>query len=144
MDREFGGVDFDRILKNADQQMSRAAELEASVSELVGRAEDEDGFVTVEFAGGSLKDLVLHPKAMRLSSGELAALIKGVVAEAAADLQRQLNEVMEEAFGEENPMRFGTDPEGAMEQVRQAESAYHRTFEEVMGQLDRIRQRMEG
>lgn len=144
IDREFGALDFDKILKNADQQMSRVAEMHTFVSQLVGRAEDEDGLVTAEFAGGGLKELILHPKAMRLTSGELAERIKDTVAEAAADLRRQMNEGMEEAFGEDNPMRLGNDPEGAMQQVRQAEAAYNRTFEDLMGQLDRIRNRMEG
>ncbi|WP_241564671.1 YbaB/EbfC family nucleoid-associated protein [Nonomuraea polychroma] len=144
IEREFGALDFDRILKNADEQMSRVAELRTSMTELVGQAEDEDGLVTVEFSGGGLKELVLHPKAMRLTSGELAERIKLTVAEAAADLRRQMGEAMEEAFGEDNPMRFGTDSDAAMEQVRQAQAAYNRTFEDLMGQLDRIRQRMEG
>ncbi|AQZ66691.1 unnamed protein product [[Actinomadura] parvosata subsp. kistnae] len=144
MEREFGALDFDKILRNAEQQMARVAELRSSMVELTGRAQDEDGLVTAEFGGGGLKDLVLHPKAMRLTSGELAERIKAVIEEAAADLQRQLSEMMEEAFGEENPLRFGRDPEGALEQVRQAQAAYDRTHEDLMGQLDRIRQRMEG
>jgi DNA-binding protein YbaB len=144
MDREFGALDFDRILKNADQQMSRVVELQTTMGELVGRAEDEDGLVSVEFAGGGLKELTLHPKAMRLTSGELAERIKLLIGEATADLRRQMGEMFEEAFGEENPMRFSNDPQGAMEQVRQAEAAYDRTFQDLMGQLDRIRNRMEG
>ncbi|MEU6713225.1 YbaB/EbfC family nucleoid-associated protein [Nonomuraea sp. NPDC046802] len=144
IERDFGALDFDKILKNAEGQMSRMAELQTSVAELVGRAEDEDGLVIVEFAGGGLKELTLHPKAMRLTSGELAERIKIVIDEASADLQRKMNEMFEEAFGEDNPMRFGTDPEGSMEMVRQAEAAYNRTFEDLMGQLEQIRKRMEG
>ncbi|WP_345557651.1 YbaB/EbfC family nucleoid-associated protein [Nonomuraea rosea] len=144
IEREFGALDLGRILKNADAQMARAAELRTSMAELVGRAEDEDGLVKVEFASAGLKELILHPKAMRLTSGELSERIKDLVKEAAADLQRQVAAMMAETFGEENPMRFGTDADGAMEQVRESEAAYNRTVGDLMGELDKIRQRMEG
>ncbi|MGN9836759.1 YbaB/EbfC family DNA-binding protein [Nonomuraea sp. H19] len=143
MERQYGAMDLGKILKNADAQMARVAELQTDLTELVGRAEDEDGFVVAEFGSAGLNELILHPKAMRLTSGELAARIKVVIEEATADLRRQLSEKMEEAFGEDNPMRFGHDPDGAMEQVHQAKAAYDRTFEDLMGDLDRIRQRME-
>ncbi|GAA3242627.1 YbaB/EbfC family nucleoid-associated protein [Nonomuraea helvata] len=144
IEREFGAVDFDRVLKNANAQMARTAELQTTLTALVGRAEDEDGLVVVEFGQAGLKELQLHPKAMRLSAGELAERIKLVLKEAMADQQRQMSEAMEEAFGEDNPMRFGSDPEGAMELVRRSQAAYDRTFEDVMGELDRIQQRLEG
>ncbi|MEV0380012.1 YbaB/EbfC family nucleoid-associated protein [Nonomuraea sp. NPDC050643] len=144
IERDFGGLDFDKILKNADQQMARAGELQETLKGLVGRAEDEEGLVLVEYGQAGLQELRLHPKAMRLSSGELGERIKLLVQEAAADLRRQVDEQMEELFGADNPMRFSRDPEGALEQVRLAESAYNRTFEDLMGQMDRIRQRMEG
>ncbi|MFC4115561.1 YbaB/EbfC family nucleoid-associated protein [Nonomuraea zeae] len=144
IEREFGALDLDRVLRNADRQMARAVELRTSMAELVGRAQDEDGLVKVEFSSAGLKELILHPKAMRLTSGELSASIKQLVKEAAADLQRQVADMMEEAFGEDNPMRFGTDADGALEQVRQSEAAYNRTVGDLMGELDRIRQRMEG
>ncbi|MEV6031677.1 YbaB/EbfC family DNA-binding protein [Nonomuraea sp. NPDC052116] len=142
---DFGGLDIDRILRNADQQMARAGELQRVLQDLTGRAQDEDGFVVAEFGSTGLKELLLHPKAMRLNSAELAERIKAVIAEASADLQRRISEQMGNVFGEEdNPMRFGHDPEGVMDLIRQAGAAYDRTHEDLMGELDRIRQRMEG
>ncbi|SEG99441.1 YbaB/EbfC DNA-binding family protein [Nonomuraea solani] len=145
LDRELGALDLDKILKNADQHMRRAVEFQETLHKLKGRAEDEDGLVAAEYGSGGLQELTLHPKAMRLTSGELAERVKEVIAEAASDLQRQVSDAMAEAFGEENnPMRFGRGPEGTMEAVRQAESAYNRSHEDIMGELDKIRQRMEG
>ncbi|MEV8633397.1 YbaB/EbfC family nucleoid-associated protein [Streptosporangium sp. NPDC051023] len=119
-------------------------ELQKELSLLVGRAQDEDGFVTVEYATEGLRELELHPKAMRLSSGELAERIKEVVREAAEDLRKQAELAMDKVFGEEeNPMRLLGDPESIMKQVRDAERVYDRTFEDVMGELDRIRRRLE-
>ena len=38
---------------------------------------------------------------------------------------------------------YANDPDGPMAQVREAEAAYNRTFDDLMGQLDQIRNRME-
>ncbi|MEV7009919.1 YbaB/EbfC family nucleoid-associated protein [Streptosporangium sp. NPDC051022] len=119
-------------------------EFHREVAGLTGRAQDEDGLVTVTYAAEGLRDLDLHPKAMRLSSGELAERIRLTVHEAAKDLQEQVDAAMSRAFGEENnPMRLLGDPEAALGRVREAEAAYDRTFEDVMGELDRIRRRLE-
>ncbi|MEU6778004.1 YbaB/EbfC family nucleoid-associated protein [Nonomuraea angiospora] len=145
IEREFGALDIDRILRNADQQMARAGEFQKVLQDLTGHAQDEDGFVKAECGSTGLKELFLHPKAMRLNSADLAERIKAVIAEANADLQRRISEEMGNVFGEENnPMRFAQNPEGGLELVRQAEAAYNRTYEDLMGELDRIRQRMEG
>ncbi|MEU7896857.1 YbaB/EbfC family nucleoid-associated protein [Nonomuraea sp. NPDC049152] len=143
MDGDFGTIDMDRIIKGADAQMARVEEMQQSLSTLVGRASDEDGLVSVEYASEGMRDLTLHPKAMRLSSGELAELIKTVFQEASADLQRQASELMAEVFGEDNPMRNFTDPEASMHDIRQARAAFDRTFEDVMGELDRISRRLD-
>jgi hypothetical protein len=80
---------------------------------------------------------------MRLTSGELAERIQLVIAEASADLRRKVTEAMQEMFGDDNPMRFADDPDGPMAQVREAEAAYNRTFDDLLGELDQIRNRME-
>ncbi len=143
IEREYGAMDLNRVLKNADEQMARIGALQQELAELVGHAADRDGLVQVDMGSTGLKSLHLHPKAMRLTSGELAERIQLVIAEASADLRRKVSEAMEGEFGEENPMRFTGDPDGPMAQVREAEAAYNRTFEDLMGRLDQIRDRME-
>lgn len=141
---DFANLDIDKLLKTADEQFSRVEELQKVMAELVGRAQDEDGLVTAEYSSAGLTGLELHPKAMRLGSGELADKVKAAVQEAANDLQRQINETMGEMFGEEdNPMKFINDPDAALEQVKNAEAAYNKTFEDVMGELDKIRRRLD-
>ncbi|WP_433244245.1 YbaB/EbfC family nucleoid-associated protein [Streptosporangium sp. CA-135522] len=141
---DFANIDVEKLLKGADEQFARMEEMQKSMADLVGRAEDDDGLVTVEYASEGIRELQLHPKAMRLSAGELAEKIKVVVADAAQDLQKQVNEVMAELFGEEdNPMSYINDPEKAINQIKDAEDAYNRTFDDVMGELDRIRRRMD-
>ncbi|MER5419547.1 YbaB/EbfC family nucleoid-associated protein [Streptosporangium roseum] len=141
---DFANIDIDKLLKGADEQFARMEEVQKGMADLVGRAQDDDGLVTVEYAAEGIRELQLHPKAMRLSAGELADKIKDVVAAATMDLQKQANEVMAEVFGEEdNPMSYINDPDKAINQIKDAEAAYNRTFEDVMGELDSIRRRMD-
>ncbi|NUW40957.1 YbaB/EbfC family nucleoid-associated protein [Nonomuraea rhodomycinica] len=141
---DFANIDIDKLLKGADEQFARIEELQKSMSTVVGRAQDDDGLVTVEYGSEGLRELQLHPKAMRLSSGELADLIKVVFRDAAADLQNQVSGAMSEAFGEDdNPMKYVNNPDEALNKIKEAEAAYNRTFEDVMGELDRIRRRLD-
>ncbi|SFL16271.1 YbaB/EbfC DNA-binding family protein [Streptosporangium canum] len=141
---DFANIDIDKLLKGADEQFARMEEVQKGMADLVGRAQDDDGLVTVEYAAEGVRELQLHPKAMRLSAGELADKIKDVIAAATMDLQKQANEVMAEVFGEEdNPMSYINDPDKAINQIKDAEAAYNRTFEDVMGELDSIRRRMD-
>lgn len=141
---DFANIDIDKLLKSADEQFVRIQELQKNIPAIVGRAQDDDGLVTVEYGSEGLRDLQLHPKAMRLASGELAELIKVVLQDATRDLQTKISKAMTDAFGEEdNPMKYVNDPDAAMGQIKEAEAAYNRTFEDVMGELDRIRRRLE-
>lgn len=141
---DFANIDIDKLLKGADEQFARMEEVQKNMADLVGHAQDDDGLVTVEYAAEGIRELQLHPKAMRLGAGELAEKVKDVIAAATMDLQKQVNEVMAEAFGEEdNPMSYINDPEKAMNQIKDAEAAYNRTFDDVMGELDSIRRRMD-
>jgi DNA-binding protein YbaB len=140
----FENIDVDKVLRGAGEHFARMEEVQKGMAALVGRARDEDGLVTVEYTSGGLSELDLNPKAMRLSSGELAEKIKVVVRDAAQDLQEQVGTLMGEAFGEEdNPMRYADNPDAALQQVREMEAAYDRTFEDVMGELDRISRRLD-
>lgn len=145
--REFGdfaNIDIDKLLNNADSQIARMGSLQEDMAKLVGRAQDEDELVTVEYAVEGLRTLDIHPKAMRLSSSELAEKIKAVLQDASQDLQVRMSAAMGETFGEEmNPMKFIANPDAALGQLRSAEDTYKRTFEDAMGELDRIRRGLE-
>ncbi|GGL14915.1 hypothetical protein Sme01_16220 [Sphaerisporangium melleum] len=141
---DFAGLDIDALLNGAQGQLAKVEELQRRVAELVGLATDKDGLVTVEYTTEGLRELELNPRAMRLPSADLAALIKTVIHEAGRDLERRTNELTEEMFGAENdPLNVLRDPEAALAQIKQAEAVYNRTFEEVMSDLDAIRRRLE-
>ncbi|WP_169986086.1 MULTISPECIES: YbaB/EbfC family nucleoid-associated protein [unclassified Microbispora] len=139
----FDDFDVERFSRSADARIAAVERLQGTLSSLVGRARDEDGLVEVEFTGRGLSELELHPKAMRLSSGELAERIKETVRAASDDLYRQMNRAMAEVLGQEGDQtRFLNDPEAVLTQVREAESAFDRTAEDVLGELDRISRRL--
>jgi DNA-binding protein YbaB len=141
---DFGDIDVERLLREADKEFARIDGMQDILVALVGRAADEDGLVTAEYTGEGLRELEIHPKAMRLASGDLADKIKEVVAAATADLQRQIRETMGEIFGErDNPLQVVEDPGAMIGKIQQAEAVYDRTFDDVMGELDRIRRRLE-
>ncbi|GII78340.1 hypothetical protein Sru01_33220 [Sphaerisporangium rufum] len=141
---EFAEFDVEKLMENAQRQLARVEELQQRTGELIGRAEDKDGMVKVEYTGQGLHELELNPRVMRMASTDLAELIKTVVQDAAADLTNQTSALMDEMFGaEDNPMKLLNDPEAALAQVKQAEAAYDRTYDEVMADLDRIRRRLE-
>ncbi|MEV4294871.1 YbaB/EbfC family DNA-binding protein [Microbispora rosea] len=139
----FDDFDVERFQERADARIGAVERLQSTLSSLVGRARDEDGLVSVEFSTRGLSELELHPKAMRLSSGELAERIKETIRAASDDLYRQMNQAMAEAFGQDGDQsRFLDDPEAVLAQVKEAESAFDRTAEDVLGELDRISRRL--
>ncbi|GIH45213.1 hypothetical protein [Microbispora rosea] len=139
----FDDFDVERFQARTDARIGAVERLQSTLSSLVGRARDEDGLVSVEFSTRGLSELELHPKAMRLSSGELAERIKETMRAASDDLYRQMNGAMAEAFGQEGDQsRFLDDPEAVLAQVKEAESAFDRTAEDVLGELDRISRRL--
>jgi DNA-binding protein YbaB len=140
---DFAKIDIEKLLKGFDEQLAHMEEFQQKIGSCVGRAEDENGLVVVEYDHQGVRELELHPKAMRLSSGELADLIKTVLRDATADFQNRYFEGAKEVFGEENnPMNVARDPEAALGKIKDAEAIYDRAFEDVMGELDRIRRRM--
>ncbi|HEX4814459.1 MAG TPA: YbaB/EbfC family nucleoid-associated protein [Nonomuraea sp.] len=141
---DFANIDIDRLLKDAERQMGLLEEFQRDIGSYVGRAEDEHGLVTVEYDHQGVRELELHPKAMRLASGELAELIKAVLKDATADFEARISQAMGELFGERgNPMKNLGHPDAALGRMKEMEVAYDQAFGDVMGQLDRIRRNLE-
>ncbi|WP_214414282.1 YbaB/EbfC family nucleoid-associated protein [Sphaerisporangium fuscum] len=142
---DFANINLEKLLGETQEQFAKLEELQQRTNDAVGRAQDKNGLVTVEYGQDGLRELELNPRAMRLASADLAELIKTTIGEAAQDLNAQTNELFEEVFGAEgNPMRLMKDPEGAMAKVKEAEAAYNRTVENVMGEFEQIRRRLQG
>ncbi|MFC7589984.1 YbaB/EbfC family nucleoid-associated protein [Nonomuraea antimicrobica] len=131
---------MDRLLESVDRQIAKSEELQKGMELLVGRGEDPDGLVVVEYAGEGLRTLDIRSKAMRLSAAELSERIKATVQAAIEDLQRRTQEFMVETLGVDSaPARMMQNPEALLRPVKRAEASYDRAFESVMADLDRIR-----
>ncbi|GAT67596.1 YbaB/EbfC family DNA-binding protein [Planomonospora sp. ID91781] len=136
---DFANIDVDKLL---NMRFDHVQDVQKAASELVGRAEDESGLVAVEYGSQGLSGLELHPKAMRLSAGELAEMIKATVRAAAEDFNTRFEDLLDGAFGGDGAMREARDPEALKDRIKEMETAYDRTFNDVMGELDRIRHRL--
>ncbi|MGP3932352.1 YbaB/EbfC family nucleoid-associated protein [Nonomuraea sp. KM88] len=141
---DFGNIDIDKLLNSLEDQVSKSEQVQKSMGRLVGRGEDDDGLVVAEYAHDGLRTLDIRPKAMRLSSGELSERIKAVLQDAIEDLQRQIDEFMTELYGDQvNPMRMIENPVAMLKETRRAEASFDRAFENVMGELARIRRELD-
>ncbi|MFC6087175.1 YbaB/EbfC family nucleoid-associated protein [Sphaerisporangium aureirubrum] len=141
---DFANIDVEKLLRGTQEQFARLEELQRRTGTLTGSASDGNRLVTAEYTQAGLYDLRLDPRAMRLPSGELAELIKQVIAAAAEDLREKAVALMTEVFGDQdNPMKLLEDPQAALAKVKEAEAVYDRTFDEVMAHLDTIRRRLD-
>ncbi|TMR05728.1 YbaB/EbfC family nucleoid-associated protein [Nonomuraea turkmeniaca] len=140
---DFANIDIDKLLKGVDEQFVLMEKFQRDIGTYVGRAQDENGMVTVEYDHQGVRELELHPKAMRMASGELADLIKTAIADATADFQKQLSAAMGELFGDDaDQMKFVNNPDAALTKIKEAGALHEQAFTDVMGQLDRIRRRL--
>ncbi len=144
---EFGDLadlDMERLIRISEQYSARAEEMNERVAALKGEASSKDGRVKVACTmSDGVAALHLDPRALRLQSGELAETIRRLVNEANADLQRKLNELMTEAFGEEaSPARLTASRDAMKVQVQEAAAAYQRALGDAMGELDRMRKQL--
>ena len=102
----------------------------------------------ISFAGGAVAcALVLGwwlARRARRHAPEPIVIDEGpALREANADLQRKLNELMTEAFGEEaSPARLTASRYAMKVQVQEAAAAYQRALGDAMGELDRMRKQL--
>lgn len=106
------------------EYFGKMQEFQRRAAEIVGTAATEDGMIKVGWRGDGPSDLEIHPRAMRMGSGELAATIMRLIGEAKADSRRQSGDIMAEVYGEENPADLIRDPEA----LRQSLDVMRRTF----------------
>ncbi|MEO3810480.1 YbaB/EbfC family nucleoid-associated protein [Sphaerisporangium sp. B11E5] len=129
---DFAHIDAEKLLRGTQEQFARLEELQRRTGAVTGVARDENGLVRAEYTQDGLRDLRIDPRAMELSSGDLAELIKQVIAAAADDLRARAAALMSEVFGSPGtpPPSPPNEPPG-------------RTDEEMTARLDTLRRRLD-
>ncbi|MGC4804365.1 YbaB/EbfC family nucleoid-associated protein [Micromonospora sp. DT233] len=93
-------ADLERILRDSEQRMQQLSEVETLLAEVTSRHATEDGMVAVELgADGTLRELEINPRAMRLDSYTLAELITEAFNGAQQGLQEAVSRAMSDTLG---------------------------------------------
>lgn len=150
---EFGAddsLDPDLMFRDARAQFDQVAELQRRLAELKGRAESADGRVKATYdQDRGLADLQLDPRALRMNAAELQETILTVSHEAKGDLERQVKEVTEELFAQQDftpgdLKDLVEDPQGITQTLGDMGKIFEGATKEVEGILDHVRRAMQG
>lgn len=145
-------MEFDETLRrsletnaeNAKSYFSKTYEVRDRMSALVGRAVSADGRISVGCSGnGGLTELQIDPRALKMGAAELSRTILELAKAAQADLQRQGEEIMQEAFGEQNPAEMFRDREKFAESLRTMGDAFSGAMSESLTALNELKRRMQ-
>jgi DNA-binding protein YbaB len=137
------GVDVSQLAEETRLHAARAAELQARMRGMVGRAESKDGRVRLAFSHqDGLPELVIDPRAMRLGAEELATLIQDLVKEAVGDLDRQRQEARQETYGPDfDPEAAKPDPEGLRNVLQGMTESVESAGQNLTALMDQMRSR---
>lgn len=95
--------DLERIARESEQRMRQLSEMESMLADITSRYVTEDGMVAVELgADGTLRQLEINPRAMRLDSHSLVELITEAFNGAQKGVQEAVGQAMSEALGTSN------------------------------------------
>lgn len=145
-------MEFDETLRRsleanaekAQSYFSKTSEVQDKMSTLVGRATSADGRISVGCAGnGGLTELKIDPRALKMGAADLSRTILDLAAEAKADLERQGKEILQEAFGDENPTEIFRDKENFAEGLRTMGDAFSGAMSESLTALNELKRRMQ-
>ncbi|NBE81432.1 YbaB/EbfC family nucleoid-associated protein [Micromonospora rubida] len=93
-------VDLERILRDSEQRMQQLSEVETLLAEVTCRHVTDGGMVSVELgADGTLRQLDINSRAMRLDSYALAELITEAFNGAQQGLQEAIARAMSDTLG---------------------------------------------
>lgn len=115
---DFSVRDPEAIARAQKEQLDRLQELQEKIGQLAGRAESEDGRISVAFSESKgVHELRLDPRALRLPSDELAETIAGLVNDAREDAKKQTAAAAQETFGD------SMNPQGLLAGLPQMEAS---------------------
>ncbi|MEV0403933.1 YbaB/EbfC family nucleoid-associated protein [Actinoallomurus sp. NPDC050550] len=139
------GLDIAGLADQAQDQASKAAELQRRISGLVGHAETADGRIRLSFSPDEgLSELRIDPRAMRLGSEELAETIRELTRQAMRDLAGRKQEAARELFGIDfEPEAAKPDPEAMRRALHGVSAVVESTGQEMLTLVERLRRGVE-
>jgi DNA-binding protein YbaB len=134
-------MDFNEVLRSSRERMAKVAQVRERMAGLTGSAESSDGRVKVVCTSTDpLAELHLDPRAMRMGSEELAAAIRQVSRQAREDLDRQVDEITKEAYGEDdNPMDLLRNREELKENLTEMQGMFEKAGNDAHAMIDQLR-----
>jgi DNA-binding protein YbaB len=113
--------ELSRIAQRARQRLEEAAEVRERFAELAGHASAADGLVRVTSTPGDpVHELHLEPRALRLTSVDLAAAVQAAVRDAKRDLESQLKKATAGLVDpQDDPIGLVGDPDAARVKLAQ-------------------------
>jgi DNA-binding protein YbaB len=136
-----GGMDFNEVLRNSRERMAKVNEARERMAGLAGRAEAADGRIKVTCTSADpLAELEIDPRAMRMGSDELAAVIRQVSRLAREDLDRQANEIAQEVYGEdENPMDALRNRDELKKNLTEMQEMFGKAGDDAQSMIEQLR-----
>lgn len=122
-------------------RLARVTEFREHVAALEGHAESPDGLIKITCtAEDSLRDLQLHPRALKLLNSELAAAIQETATSARADLKRQTDDLVGNLFDPNDPARGLADPGAARARLQELTETMKTMGDDTTAAFDRLRE----
>lgn len=129
-------TDLDSQLREMRRTADGLRSARERIAALSGTGSAADGRVSATWAAGTgLDQLHIDPRAMRMSSDDLAAAVKLAVVSAISDLRRQTTEVLQE--------ETGVPPDGAISRIADLRESFTSEMGEIAARIDEARRQME-
>lgn len=129
-------MDVDEQLRDMRRTADGIRNARERIAGLTGTGSAADGRVRVTWtAGTGLDQLYIDPRAMRMSSDDLAAAAKAAIVAAISDLRGQTAEVLQE--------ETGVPPDGAVSRIADLRESFDREMNEIAARIDGARRQME-
>lgn len=136
-----GGSDFEELLRASRERMAKTGVVRERLRELTGNGESADGRIKVTCtAQDPLAELHIDARAMRLGSQELASEIRTAFRAAKTDLDRQVQQVTQEIYGDEgSPLDAVKDPAELRKSLNDMQEMFGSAGRQAQAVLDQLR-----
>lgn len=143
---DFANINVDEAVNRAKRQAEQVAQMQDKLSEAVGRAESQDGYVKVTYTSAAgIAELEINPRAMRMASADLAETIKSTVKDAAADLQANIRAMMADIYAGQpnNPLDIMQDPSKMTERLEEMKGLLDSAMGDASLYMEKLRRRIQ-